>query len=418
MKLIKGYSQWLNENLNAINEDWDVESLTLDTVDFEIDDAKYDQYVASQAGAQFRQFTQEVAKSQASNIRTKESHQMILSSLIQHGQTAKKGFLGIFGNKSLDEVVGATLDSLLSGQSKIAYSKTTVDYNPTASGPTGIKTAGRLSGNGMSISTEPSTAKTGNNVLSVLRFVNSYNQTAFETGQGQFILSQRMQEDGYLDLTTAPVVDAENLYLYTQQVLGNLAAGKQVDTTVTQTGGTEGASGKFAAEFAAGSDQITPAIQAEVAKAVELCLTKFPAGQRPDKFTLTSGASTEWNGKNMPKADGTGAVTPKDDATKNQDLAYRRGVAFMNALNAGLKAKGHPGFDAYEVAWSIGASGQQANAADRFVDLNIEKNGVKPKAVETTKTVATSTGTATTNVRDKAQFFELKLTLTVAAATK
>jgi hypothetical protein len=277
-------------------------------------------------------------------------------------------------------------------------------------------TQGRIGINSLEIDTDPRWSKATSSTGMLLGFVNAYNQNAFEMGQGQFILSQRMGEDGYLDITTTPVVDADNLYLYTQQLLGDLAAGKDLKVDVAQTGGSDAVTGKFAAEFAAGSDQVTPAIQAEVAKAVELCLAKFPAGSRPDKFTLTSGASTEWNGKQMPKADGTGAVTPKDDATKNQDLAYRRGVAFMNALNSGLKAKGHPGFDAYEVAWSIGASGQPANAADRFVDLNIEKNAVKPKAVETTKTTAVSTGNATTNVRGKAQFFELKLTLTAAAA--
>jgi hypothetical protein len=118
----------------------------------------------------------------------------------------------------------------------------------------------------------------------------------------------------------------------------------------------------------------------------------------------------------MPKAAGTGAVTPSDDATKNQDLAYRRGVAFMNALNAGLKAKGHPGFDSYEVAWSIGLSGQQANAADRFVDLNISQNAVKPKATETTAIAGTTTGSAVSNVRANAQFYELKLTFAAAQA--
>ena len=229
-----------------------------------------------------------------------------------------------------------------------------------------------------------------------------------------------MGPDGYLNLLSAPTIDADNLYLYSQKLLGDKAVGKEVKTDVTQTGGTAGVEGKYAAQFAVGSDQLTDALKAEVAKAVDLCVAKFPAGSRPDKFTLTSGASTEFgtppNKKQMPKAEGTGPVTPTDDATKNQDLAYRRGVAFMNALNAGLKAKGHPGFDSYEVGWSIGLSGQQENAADRFVDLNIAKNAVKPKATETTTISGTQTGSELTNVRANAQFFELKLTFAAAAA--
>jgi hypothetical protein len=417
MKLIKGYQQWLNENFQAIFEDWTIDSLYPSTDGFAIDDAKYDQYLASQWGQQFKQFTFEVAKSGVPNLKTKQYQQEIFGAIVRHGQTAKKGFLGIFGNKSLEEVVGATLDSLIAGQSKLNYTKTTAEYNMSGTDAGIAFTSGKISSSSGPINTDPRFAKGVSRINFVLAFCNAYNTKAFETGQGQFILSTRLQEDGYLDLTSAPTVDPDNLYLYSQQLLGDKVVGKEVTTTVTQTGGTDATQGKFAAEFAAGSDQLTPAIQAEVAKAVDLCVAKFPAGSRPDKFTLTSGASTEWNGKQMPKAAGTGAVTPSDDATKNQDLAYRRGVAFMNALNAGLKAKGHPGFDSYEVAWSIGLSGQQANAADRFVDLNIAQNAVKPKATENTTATGTTTGSAVSNVRAKGQFYELKLNFVPAATT-
>jgi hypothetical protein len=417
MKLIKGYQQWLNENFQAIFEDWTIDSLYPSTDGFAIDDAKYDQYLASQWGQQFKQFTFEVAKSGVTNLKTKQYQQEIFGAIVRHGQTAKKGFLGIFGNKSLEEVVGATLDSLIAGQSKLNYTKATAEYNMSGTDAAIAFTSGKISSSSGPINTDPRFAQSVSRITFVLAFCNAYNTKAFETGQGQFILSTRLQEDGYLDLTSAPIVDADNLYLYSQQLLGDQVVGKEVTTTVTQTGGTDATQGKFAAEFAAGSDQLTPAIQAEVAKAVDLCVAKFPAGSRPDKFTLTSGASTEWNGKQMPKAAGTGAVTPSDDATKNQDLAYRRGVAFMNALNAGLKAKGHPGFDSYEVAWSIGLSGQQANAADRFVDLNIAQNAVKPKATENTTATGTTTGSAVSNVRAKGQFYELKLNFVPAATT-
>jgi hypothetical protein len=416
MKLIKGYQQWLNENFHAVFEDWTVDNLTPSTEGFTIDDAKYDQFLASPTGKSFQQFTFEVTKSSISNLKTKDVQKEIFGALVRHGQVGKKGFLG-FGASSIEDMVNATLDSLIAGKSTLTYTKATAEYMPTAAGIGVAATQGKIQNGAAVISTDPRWAKSQSGITSVLRFCNAYNTKAFETGQGQIILSTRLQEDGYLDLTSAPTIDADNLYLYSQQLRGDLAAGKETTTTVTQTGGADATGGKFAAGFAQGSDQLNPAIQAEVAKAVELCVAKFPAGQRPDKFTLTSGASTEFGNpkKQMPKAAGTGPVTPTDDATKNQDLAYRRGVAFMNALNAGLKAKGHPGFDNYEVAWSIGLSGQQENAADRFVDLNIAQNAVKPKAVETTVTTGTQTGSAVSDIRSKGQFYELKLNLVVAA---
>lgn len=418
MKLIKGYQQWLNENFQAIFEDWTIDSTTPSTEGFAIDDAKYDQFLASPGGQLYSSFAGEVAKSNINNLRTKENQQQIFGAIVRHGQTAKKGFLGIFGGKSLEQVVNATLDSLIAGQSKLTYTKSIVDYNIAGTDPTFGFTSGKCSNFGGPILTDSKYQKTNSRISFLLTFCNAYNIKAFETGQGQFILSTRMGTDGYLNLLSAPTIDADNLYLYSQKLLGDKAVGKAVTTTVTQTGGTDGVEGKYAAQFAVGSDQLTPALQAEVVKAVDLCVAKFPAGSRPDKFTLTSGASTEFGNpkKQMPKAEGTGPVTPTDDATKNQDLAYRRGVAFMNALNAGLKAKGHPGFDSYEVAWSIGLSGQQENAADRFVDLNISKNAVKPKATETTAIAGTQTGSELTNVRANAQFFELKLTFAAAPA--
>ena len=420
MKLIKGYQQWLNENFQAIFEDWTIDSTTPSTEGFAIDDAKYDQFLASPGGQLYSSFAGEVAKSNIANLRTKENQQQIFGAIVRHGQTAKKGFLGIFGGKSLEQVVNATLDSLIAGQSKLTYTKSIVDYNIAGTDPTFGFTSGKCSNFGGPILTDSKYQKTNSRISFLLTFCNAYNIKAFETGQGQFILSTRMGPDGYLNLLSAPTIDADNLYLYSQKLLGDKAVGKEVKTDVTQTGGTAGVEGKYAAQFAVGSDQLTDALKAEVAKAVDLCVAKFPAGSRPDKFTLTSGASTEFgtppNKKQMPKAEGTGPVTPTDDATKNQDLAYRRGVAFMNALNAGLKAKGHPGFDSYEVGWSIGLSGQQENAADRFVDLNIAKNAVKPKATETTTISGTQTGSELTNVRANAQFFELKLTFAAAAA--
>jgi hypothetical protein len=42
--------------------------------------------------------------------------------------------------------------------------------------------------------------KTYSRIVFLLAFCNAYNTKAFETGQGQIILSTRLQDDGYLDL--------------------------------------------------------------------------------------------------------------------------------------------------------------------------------------------------------------------------
>ena len=118
----------------------------------------------------------------------------------------------------------------------------------------------------------------------------------------------------------------------------------------------------------------------------------------------------------MPFSKGVGpvAVTTTDE-TKNQDLAYRRGLAFMTALNAGLKAKGHLGFPTAVIKWTIGQSGPAANNADRFVDLNITDNAKQPIApLPTNTTTGALAGPATATVKDKAQLYELQLSFTAA----
>ena len=156
---------------------------------------------------------------------------------------------------------------------------------------------------------------------------------------------------------------------------------------------------------------------AKVADAVKLCMTQFPAGKIPQKFTLTSGASTEYGVDKagvkiqMPFSKGVGPVTGTTVENTNQALAYRRGVAFMKALNTGLLEKDHPGFGAYEIAWSIGESGKQSNEADRFVDLNIQLNSKGPVLPDTISNATVKTDKSVTNTLSTGQFFEFKLTI-------
>lgn len=403
MKLVKGYTQWLNENFTEIFEDYDVVNLNLMPNGDGIDPTQYTKYLSGQLAEPFKTFIDEVSKySSVSNIKAPANYHQIIGSLIQKGQ----------GTKNLPEVFKAGMDKLIAGQIKIGYEKALVDYNYTTN-PVNAMTAG--------VVTSPTHISDGSvykrflksttEIGRLLSFVNAYNTNAFKIAGGQFILSKRLREDGYLDLISAPVPDPNTLYLYSQQI------GKPISTTLPPTvktdipgGGTD--TGKFDVKFDSGSDVISTEMQAKVADAVTLCMTQFPAGKIPQKFTLTSGASTEYGPNQMPFSKGVGPVAViTTDETKNQDLAYRRGVAFMTALNTGLQEKDHPGFGAYEIAWSIGASGKQANEADRFVDLNIQLNSKGPVLPDTISNATVKTDKSVTNTLSKGQFFEFKLTI-------
>jgi hypothetical protein len=400
MATIKLFESWLQSQLN---ENWDASAYNYNpTADTEID-----AFRSSPAGAQFRKFTELVAKSGIESLESNSTHEAILFALAKRGQETKSGFLGI-GRVSDDKLVKKTLEALANKEVNLAFNQNTVEYVPGTS-TNYVRTEGKAV-NAYTVDTSTRYAQTESWIKNLCNFVNHYNVNAFKDGGAQFKLSTRINsETGYIDLISAPDITGQTLHLYSPKLAGTIVAKKEVETTVTNVGGEEGATGIFGAAFDQGSDAINAAVQAEVAKAVELCLAKFPAGKRPDKFTLTSGASTEYNGKQMPAKNGVGPVKPIDDATKNQDLAYRRGVSFMNALNAGLKAKGHPGFDNFEIAWSIGKSGQPANPADRFVSLEIQKNAVKPVAKETSAVTTKVTGGEAQVASQKGQLFELML---------
>ena len=407
MKLVKGYTQWLNENFTEIFEDYEVVNLNLRPNGDFIDPAQYTKYLSGQLAEPFKKFIDEVSKySSVSNIKVPANYHQIIGSLIQKGQ----------GTNNLPAVFKAGMDKLIAGQIKIGYEKALVDYNYTTN-PVNAMTAGKVT-NATYITTRdtPQFQKSISQVGSLLSFVNAYNTNAFKIAGGQFILSKRLREDGYLDLISAPVPDPNTLYLYSQQI------GKQISTPLPPTVNTDAPgggtyTGKFDVQFDSGSDVLKPEMLAKVADAVKLCMTQFPAGKIPQKFTLTSGASTEYGVDKagvkiqMPFSKGVGPVTGTTVENTNQALAYRRGVAFMKALNDGLQAKDHPGFVAYEIAWSIGASGKQANEADRFVDLNIQSNAKGPVLPDPTSNDTAQTVKSVTNTLSKGQFFEFKLTI-------
>lgn len=417
MTLIKNFEQFVNENLEqkfqVFEDDINLGVAGRGYKSNDLVREEYSKWLSTPAAAQFRAFIalQEVSGNPLAN----DSNQAdIIYSLLKRGQETKKGFLGI-GKTTETDIVKAGFEALKTNKLTLNVVQGVAEYVPKSATETWkVRVAGKVASSSFLIR-EPKYNQYVAESYKLIAFVNEFNTEAFRNGTGQYVLSQRLREDGYLDmLSEADVVDQNTLYLYASKIKGQVAASKEV--AETPVGGEPEATGKYGAEFAAGSAEINPAVQAEVEKAADFVANKFPAGSVPDKFQLTSGASTEWNKKNYPQTSGTGAVAnPATDEQKNQDLAYRRGVAFANALNAKLKEKGHPGIDGYVVNWAIGRSGQQANPADRFIDLEVKKNEVAPKkqaSVAVSQTGSTATQVTTT----KGQIFEYKLSITAAAA--
>lgn len=416
MTLIKNFERFVNENLAQKFQIFENVS-SGDYPTNEVASAEFDTWLTTPAAAQFRTFAA-MQKVGGNKLSDSDNQAAILFALLKRGQATKKGFLGI-GSTTDSDIAKAGFDALKAGTLKLSMTQAMVDYTPTsAQYPWMVRTAGKFI-NGQELYTDPRFNQTGSQSSYLVEFINEYNTQAFAKGEAQYVVSQRMREDGYLDfLAAADVVDTSNLYLYATRVKGTEQAAKT--TTDVATGGEAAVSGKYGAEFAQGSADINPAVQAEVDKAAEFVATKFPAGSVPDKFQLTSGASTEWGNpkKNYPQTSGTGAVAnPTTDEKKNQDLAYRRGVAFANALNAKLKEKGHPGIDGFVVSWAIGRSGQQENPADRFIDLEVAKNEVAPKK-QTTMAVSATGSKSTQVATTKGQLYEFKLSMTSTAAAQ
>lgn len=417
MTLIKNFERFVNENLSQkfkVFEDIDLGGeLSYPSNDVATDE--FTTWLSTPAAAQFRTFAA-MQKTSGNRLSLEENQASILFALLKRGQATKKGILG-FGSITDDDLAKKGFEGLKSGTLKLTMSQAMVDYTPRSEAEYSlVRTAGRVN-TATQLLTDPKFNQKVSTVFSIVAFVNEYNTQAFAKGQAQYVISNRMREDGYLDfLSAADVVDNANLYLYASKIKGTDAAAKTV--TPVQTGGEPASSGKYGAEFAQGLTDINPSVQAEVDKAATFVADKFPAGKVPDKFQLTSGASTEWGTpkKNYPQTSGTGPVAnPAGDEQKNQDLAYRRGVAFATALNAKLKASGHPGIDGFVVNWAIGKSGQQENPADRFIDLEVEKNAVAP-VKQTSMQVSQTGSTAQINSATKGQIYEFKLTITEAAA--
>ena len=199
----------------------------------------------------------------------------------------------------------------------------------------------------------------------LVTYLNGFNMTAY-ANDGEIYDVETMDDGGFLNFMQGPNDPGGLLVIY------SLSKGmKQTAETDTQDKVEKGyqATGKYDTDYRAGDSTPDSKI---VTKAVNEISQMFPADVDIDVFNLQAGASANWGSEKLPNSEGKGDTGyAEGNEGKNQKLAFDRGNNFMMAVNKGLKAKGHPGFDNYVVNWKV--EGQ--NQSDQFIDLmlNVDK---------------------------------------------
>jgi len=425
MKIIKEYSQWLNENFSIANSMFEWTAPTKDSQggtntvpagntadnDNGLSRAELDTFRKTSAGTIFDRFASDF--NNAGGV----SAQQVLASLL--AGAVKKKLLGLIA-KGGNAIVSQALGLVGSGQLSINYDAEAFNYNFEGSaGNTKVYTRGQTSGNTRLFATGYRNGKS--NLLSLISFINTYNINAYALNLPQYCLSARLEgpiqaegeQHGFINLEKEPgtyqqsEVGTESspgiLYVYsTKKALAKNAVGS-FQANDTSIGGQEAIVSNYETDFAAGNaDCTTFKVTAAVKKAAHQIAQIWPAGQKgPDIFKLTSGASADWNGNPLPDSTGTGQTFPgvKPGEKQNQQLAYLRGFNFMNAVNTELRTLGHPGFPKFEVSWVIGNTGGPVKNG-KYVDLMLQNQEIKPTVITVTKYVsklvgANSTGAST-----------------------
>ena len=217
---------------------------------------------------------------------------------------------------------------------------------------------------------------------SMVRYMNGYNLRSYANDGPEYDISE-MDSNGYLDFISGPNDPGGGPLIVYATKYGS----EQTADTGIETGKTEGykATGRYETDYESGDSTPNSEI---VAKAVKEILAMFPESVVGDidVFTLQAGASANWGeGTVLPESNGTGQNFTGEEGSnerKNQELAFNRGNLFMQAVNKGLKADGHPAFDNYEVQWVV--KGQ--NTTDQFIDLLLD---IDKKDIYTTKIIPT-----------------------------
>lgn len=228
------------------------------------------------------------------------------------------------------------------------------------------------------------------------QYINAFNFYNYAAGGSTYEGDAGLTSNGFFDFESENI-NGTSLTIYVDKVSGRSEVGKDIETETKVIGYEPATKGKADIAFENGSDKISddPQGQTKIDALAKTIATKFK-DKTFDTFDLISSASPVWSGKETmanyqgKTIEGTGKpadVTPQSDfAAKNADLAYRRGIAIMKALNVSLKKLGHAGIPNYTVKWQISDKGGPANTG-RFVDLLIAANEDKGKTVTTKKVV-------------------------------
>lgn len=264
------------------------------------------------------------------------------------------------------------------------------DIKLTPSGTGTIRTIGRVVGTYSNV-----VQREGESSASLYKrlkqYINQFNLIQY-AGGGRDEYNKDSIEDGYFNLEVAsgnPGVG--NFPVYVAGTYERATAERGENTTEREEGAVAGTSGQADIQFEVGKAEIKETEASKIEALANVIIESFE-GKTIDSFELKASASPEYGaikneqGWESNYASTSGKGDPgagTDDASKNIKLAYDRGVAFMNALNTKLNAMGHPGFANFVINWQIAAEGGPSGNG-RFVDLQLESNGKKPKIVKKT----------------------------------
>ena len=208
----------------------------------------------------------------------------------------------------------------------------------------------------------------------LLRYVNRYNIYSYAEGKGerqQWVLSDIIENDKFINFDAGTTAE-DVLYVYsTSKALLQSLERKEDDPNIEEGYKVDGL---YDQEYEFGKH--IPTNNDEIEKAI----TEIGQIFTPDRlknisvFTVTSSASDEWgrDENNEPirhgASEGTGDPgVGTDNKTKNEYLAYQRGKYFLDQVNEGLKAKGHPGLPTATINWKVQEGGEEK----RFIDINL-----------------------------------------------
>ena len=231
-------------------------------------------------------------------------------------------------------------------------------------------------------------------------YINSYNCINVARGYDDQYKMADMLDDQQALVFTENVAYPKTLYFYSDMLVSEKGPSKNTEDKMI--GGAESQKGAVEIAFMQGEDAKDAAgvaIDGNHPKVAEIGeKIKSYLGEKGviDTMTLTSSASPEWTGPETmadyagKTTSGTGVPAPGTDfAAKNADLAYRRGVAFQNALTAYLG--GHVKANSITVAWKISTD---EPGKGRHISYDIATKSESPQVIQVTKFAAGKTSSS------------------------